>query len=389
MPTPAPTRSPTASPTPSPEPTPTPCPHLRWENGVCADCGAECAHESWIDGKCAVCSLPCDHPDHDRETLLCSRCGALVPHDYRKNVCTLCGAEPVFYAERLPRELFNPRAEKGDVQILTYQTDVYGPFTTEGAMMREKEMLVYVPYGYDPAERYDVLVLLHGSGCDQSYWLEKDQDYSSEHLDAVYTRDLLDNLMATGRSRKVIIATPTFYKDELGADNYGRKADEPRFLKELREVILPLLIDTYSTYAGSSSPEDMAAAREHFGFAGLSMGSIYAYTGVIPECLDLFSWFGCFSGSDGYMDQLAASLNAEPNASRPIYYFYNSIGTRDPYFYLHRGQYADLISMAKGLTEGENAAMTEIKDTGHEYISWSAGLANFLSVAFSPSAWEG
>ena len=42
--------------------------------------------------------------------------------------------------------------------------------------------------------------------------------------------------------------------------------------------------------------DGVAAAREHFAYAGLSMGSIYAYTSIIPECLDLFAWFGFFSG---------------------------------------------------------------------------------------------
>ena len=382
-PTAAATSAPTASPTPAPTPAPTPCPHLRWENGVCADCGAECPHESWAGGRCAVCAMPCDHPGHDAETLVCSRCGAIVPHAYVKGVCVLCGGKPEFYDERLPRELFKPMENKGEVQILSYETDAYTPTTAKEPVVLKKEMCVYVPYGYDPAEKYDVLILLHGSGCDERYWLELDQDYTKEYLDPVYTRDLLDNLIASGHSRKVIVAAPTFYKDKLGIDNYNRKLDEPRFLNELRKDILPLLVEKYSTWAESGSPEDIAAARRHFGFAGLSMGSIYAYTGTLPECLDLFGWFGCFSGSDGYMDQLARTLNASSNAERPIYYFYNSIGTKDPYYYLHKGQYGELVGMAKGLTEGENAAFTEIRDTGHEYVSWSAGLANFLSVAFS------
>ena len=173
------------------------------------------------------------------------------------------------------------------------------------------------------------------------------------------------------------------YLEEFAPDYYNRPLDEPRFLRELREDILPLLIDKYSTYASDASPESISAVRQHFGFAGLSMGSIYAYTAVIPDSLDLFGWFGCFSGSDGYMDQLSARLNAEPDRDYPIYYFYNSIGTRDPYYYLHKSQYQDLVELTDGLTEGKNAAFTEVQGAGHEYYAWSTGLYNFLQIAFS------
>ena len=99
--------------------------------------------------------------------------------------------------------------------------------------------------------------------------------------------------------------------------------------------------------------------------------------------LYVFSWFGFFSGSDGYMDQLAETLNTPPDSNYPIYYCYNCIGSFDPYFYLHMGQYGQLVEYADGLTDGVNATFTEILNVGHEYAAWSAGLTNFLSVAFS------
>ncbi|MBR4382347.1 MAG: hypothetical protein IKP64_02190, partial [Selenomonadaceae bacterium] len=116
-------------------------------------CGAECPHESWAGGRCAVCAMPCDHPGHDAETLVCSRCGAIVPHAYVKGVCALCGGKPEFYDERLPRELFKPMENKGEVHILSYETDAYTPTTAKEPVVLKKEMCVYVPYGYDQAEK--------------------------------------------------------------------------------------------------------------------------------------------------------------------------------------------------------------------------------------------
>jgi len=376
-------RAPASAPTPTPEPVATSCPHLHWEDGVCTECGLACVHAAWEDGRCRTCGLVCPHAEHNGSTRRCTQCGELVLHTYVKNVCTLCGRSPVFETKNVPRELFKPCEHKGSLEKLSYETEVYTPTTSKEPVVYKKDMVVYLPYGYDPAEKYDLLILLHGSGCTEEYWLKEEHDYSAVKLDVVYTTDLLDNLMDRGLSRRVIVAAPTFYKDELGINNYNRALDEGRFLRELREDILPLLEEKYSLWTGGEDGEDAAEARRHRAFAGLSMGSIYAYTGTLTECLDLFGWYGCFSGSDGYMDQIAAALNAPANADKPIYYFYNSIGTKDMYYYLHTGQYKELISLTKGLTDGENAAMTEVKDAGHEYCAWSTGLYNFLGVAFS------
>ena len=68
-------------------------------------------------------------------------------------------------------------------------------------------------------------------------------------------------------------------------------------------------MQNYSTYAADGSAEAISAARDHFAYAGLSMGSIYAYNSVMPLCLDMFAWFGCFSGSDCYVDLAADALS--------------------------------------------------------------------------------
>ena len=165
--------------------------------------------------------------------------------------------------------------------------------------------------------------------------------------------------------------------------DYFLPRDEDQFVRELRESILPLLVDTYSTYAHSSSQEDISAAREHFAYAGLSMGSIYAYTSIMPKCLDLFAWFGCFSGSDAYLDKLIPALQSEENVQYPIRYFYNCIGDHDSMFDTHTQQYDYLVRHVDCLTDGKNAAMTVIKDASHEYRAWGTGLYNFLRVVFA------
>ena len=112
------------------------------------------------------------------------------------------------------------------------------------------------------------------------------------------------------------------------------------------------------------------------------MGSIYAYNSVMPLCLDLFAWFGCFSGSDCYVDLTVDALRSEANEPYPIRYFYNSIGTRDSMAALHRENFIAITDRVAGLTDTENAWFTLVADAGHEYSAWIVGLYNFLQVVF-------
>ena len=51
--------------------------------------------------------------------------------------------------------------------------------------------------------------------------------------------------------------------------------------------------------------------------------------------------------------------------------------------YGHRAFYAELVRLTESLTDGKNAAFTEIRDARHTYEAWSTGLYNFLPVVFS------
>lgn len=384
-PTSVPTPAPTPVPTPAPTQEPTPCPHALWENGVCADCGAVCAH-----------------PAHDAQTRLCAVCGTLMPHSYVDLVCTRCGGSAQFATERIPQILFRPCEQQGTVETLAYPVPYRGE---EADFVYEKTMTVYLPYGYDPAERYNVLVLLHGQYGSEYYWLSRAQDYDGAY---VFTSNLLDNMMALGLCRRMIVAAPSFYHIPALPDNpiegeeielaeseiveivsddewyydFGYDWDLQSFTAELRDGILPALADHYSTWAEDSSIEAITAARDHFAYAGLSMGSMFAYTSVIPRCLDCFSYFGCFAGSDGNMPWLADTLNAEPLSELPIHLFFNSIGTFDRFYERHTEQYSELVERAEGLTDGENAVMLEFKGIDHRYDSWALGLYNFLPLLF-------
>jgi enterochelin esterase family protein len=123
---------------------------------------------------------------------------------------------------------------------------------------------VYTPPGYPAAtDSLPVLYLLHGAGGTESAWLDVGR------VDAI-----LDNLIAAGRARPMVVVMPfgwplagvrfggtppTFQEDPLGDVT-------PRVQQDLLADVIPLVETTYRV---SRDPDDRA-------IAGLSMGGSQA-----------------------------------------------------------------------------------------------------------------
>lgn len=353
------------------------CQHFNWRGDTCAFCGARCPHSYWEDGRCTVCGTVCTHPFHDPDTLLCSCCGESAPHEYEDGVCTRCGAAVSPALQEVPQELFSACTEQGTIASLSYIATDYA-----GGRDLQKNMTVYLPYGYDPSEKYDVLVLLHGMNGTEKYWLVQSQLFQGSFEDGVYTRSLLDNMIQRGLCRPMIVVCPTFYQSSGNFRNYDRYREQTQLGLELRYTVLPLIARTYSTYAADDSQGALIAARDHFGYAGLSMGSIYAYNTILPQNLDLFSWFGCFSGSEADAHAVAAMVDSWDPELCKIHCFFNSAGSADPMGWQQNDEYHTLIGESTALSEGKNAWFQYVDGAGHEYRAWVTGLYNFLQMAF-------
>ena len=360
------------------------CRHPVWLDGVCQTCGARCQHPSWQDGRCTLCRMLCPHEEHGVSSMRCTVCGEFVPHTYENGVCVMCGEGPWFQSEQLPAYLFAPSAHKGSIQTLSYQTHNYAlEMAGEHPASYTKQMCVYLPYGYDATKPYDVLVLMHGMGGGENYWLVNEQVYFDPPAAKVKTTDLIENMVDLGTAREMIIVTPTFYINSNDMNAYNRYREQDQFVMELRNDILPLVVEKFSTYAAEPTCEAISAVREHFAYAGLSMGSIYGYNAVMPLCLDLFAWFGEFSGAECWTDLVIRALNSSNYKEYPILWFYNAAGTGDNMFPNHQQQYQTLVQQCPGLTDGVNASFTKVTGVFHEYKAWGTGLYNFLLVLFA------
>lgn len=368
----------------------TPCPHEVWSSGVCTNCAAVCAH-SWKEGICTVCGDICTHDSHDVETRRCTRCNALQRHRYTAGVCA-CGAVYDFSVTPIPQEFTGICSEQGNLETITYTApDYLRQAAGDAGREWEKNIIVYLPYGYDPAKQYDLLILMHGDGCGEEYWLQEEHEWDKGSGNFVSMRNVLDNLIAQRLCSEMIVACPTFYGYD--ADGHAHRANTSEsgvgYERELREIVLPMLAERYSTYAASGSPEDLRAARDHIGYAGFSRGSIIGYGSVLTECRDMISWIGCLSCiadsanySMAYYIQSALTDGEHNAADYPIHLLYSGGGEDDPAWQSQKNHMVVLHGMENQLTEGGNSLLCQTEG-GHGFKAWSKGLYDCLQLFFA------
>jgi enterochelin esterase-like enzyme len=169
------------------------------------------------------------------------------------------------------------------------------------ALGRPRELWVYTPPGYEaavaanPATRYPMLVLQHGSGDNHQTWVV----HGKAHW-------ILDNLIAAKRAKPMIVVMLDGHP--LGmvsrdAAPQKRGAALEAFGNELLNDAFPLVESLYRI-------EPTAANRA---IAGLSMGGGQSL-GVGLRNLDRFSWVAAFSASPP-SSEVAQAILADPTAT--------------------------------------------------------------------------
>jgi len=163
---------------------------------------------------------------------------------------------------------------KGDVVIHWYKSEVTG--TT-------RKCLIYTPPGYrkDYEKRYPVLYLQHGAGESELGWTMQGK-----------VNFIMDNLIAEGKAKPMIIVMDNGYAPAPGAEDKARpRGGDNEFEKMLLYDLIPEIDANYRTIA----------SRESRAIAGLSMGSGQAQRIGFAN-LDHFSSIGAFSGGVRNLD---------------------------------------------------------------------------------------
>jgi enterochelin esterase family protein len=141
----------------------------------------------------------------------------------------------------------------------------------------DRDFWVYTPAGYDPKRReaYPVLYLLHGLGDEASSWISTGA-----------ANVILDNLIAQGKAKPMIMVNTLGYGNSGGSSGAMTEGMLPNYTRTLLEEVLPQVEKAYN----------VSRDRNQRAIAGLSMGGAEStLTGL--NHLEKFAWIGTFSGA--------------------------------------------------------------------------------------------
>ncbi|MBK9253595.1 MAG: esterase [Proteobacteria bacterium] len=170
----------------------------------------------------------------------------------------------------------------------------------------KRSAYVYLPPGYARnSKRYPVLYLVHGAGDSQDEWT------STGHAHYI-----LDNLIAAGKAKPMIIVMPAGHTpDRPGANMLGNQD----FGNDLHKDLIPAIDAAFRTEAKAPSRA----------MAGLSMGGAHTLQFGLPRP-DVFRYVGVFSMGLGlggnqddikrYEQQNAAALARAAKEMKLVYY---------------------------------------------------------------------
>ena len=139
------------------------------------------------------------------------------------------------------------------------------------SLKRMRRMHVYTPPGYEAGtvEQYPVFYLLHGAmDCDDSWSTVGRAGF------------ILDNLIAAGKARPMIVVMPAGHAGAFRSDRSGPDA----FTQDFVNDVMPHIEKNYRVKTG----------RNNRAMAGLSMGGGQTLNIGIPH-LDKFAYLGVFS----------------------------------------------------------------------------------------------
>lgn len=141
-------------------------------------------------------------------------------------------------------------------------------------LKRFRRMHVYTPPGYDTGRgKFPVFYLLHGAGDSDDSWTSVGR-----------AGFILDNLVAAGTAKPMIVVMPAGHTRAFGFGPGGPRPQTDEFVQDFLSDIMPCVEKNYRVFAD----------RKHRAIAGLSMGGGQTINIAIPN-LDKFAYVGVYS----------------------------------------------------------------------------------------------
>lgn len=224
--------------------------------------------------------------------------------------------------EYIPKGYETPAKQQGTLQKLTY--DTWESFTYEQKSQKlTKEAWVYLPYGYNENEKYNIFYLSHGGWSDETTIMGTDKDPHS-------FKNVMDHAIEDGKIKPLIIVMPTYNNtSEDDSGDYSLSVQlTSQFHNELVNDLIPAVESRYSTYAEDVTAEGLKASRDHRGFGGFSMGSVNTWN-TFRYCMDYFRYFMPMSGSYSIDGQFMADLVRQQGYGPDDFFIFSASGTDD------------------------------------------------------------
>jgi len=227
-----------------------------------------------------------------------------------------------------------------------------------------RRMLVYTPPGYENGtDKYPVLYLLHGGSIDEEGWTTM----GKAHL-------ILDNMIAQGKAKPMIIVMPNGYANQTAAPGEGpviKNLPAPgmsfsygAFEKSLVNDIIPFIESAYRVNAN----------KENRAITGLSMGGMHSLNTTLNNP-DLFSYIGVFSAGvrtpSPEMEKQLETLKA----SNPKL-FWVGCGVTDPLAYTSTKTLVEL------LKKHDFKFVYRESEGAHTWFTWRVYLPEFAALLF-------
>ncbi len=240
-------------------------------------------------------------------------------------------------------------------------------FTTRvavGLPGSQSTFYVYTPPGYDARAntKYPVLYLLHG-------W----SDTAAGWTNIGHANDILDNLIAQGKAKPMIVVMPLGYGDisflrkGFGVWNDPAAIDHNTalFTQTLLTEVRPMVEKLYN----------VSLKREDRAITGLSMGGLEALTIGLTHPDD-FAWVGGFSAAV-HQVQPTTFAALDPKTAR-LKLVYIGCGTADGLIEPNRRLAASLRA------QGQAVTTSEMPGIAHVWLEWRPDLVSFASRIFQP-----
>lgn len=238
---------------------------------------------------------------------------------------------------------------KSDVPHGSITTHYYYSKVTGGV----RDMMVYTPANYNPQRRYPTLYLMGGSGDLTETWVM--------HGRANF---ILDNLIAEGKAREMIVVFPNDQMVTRSHPNHTELAF-PLIERELMEVVIPFVESKYSVIND----------RHARALSGLSMGGRMSQY-VALRNLDTF----------GSMGLLSSAIDVSETPSL----YSSDINDKIDYMFIGGGTY-ETGFMARHERLHETLQEMGVKhhyyvggDGAHDLVTWR----HLLYYQFLPNLWR-